>query len=325
MEYLDNLLAAIGHTPLLRLNRVTSQLASTVLAKLEPLNPGGSVKDRPALAMIEEAERRGLLLPGGTIVEPTSGNTGVGLAIAAAIKGYRCIFVMPDKMSQEKRELLRAYGAQVVITPSSVAPTHPESYYSVAARLTREIPGAFSPNQFDNPKNPEAHYLTTGPEIWAQTDGKLAAFVAGAGTGGTVSGTARFLKEKNPHVLIVGVDPEGSIYSGDTPRPYQLEGVGEDFVPPSMDMSAIDRWERVSDGEAFLMTRRLAREEGLLVGGSSGMAVVAALRVARSLPEDSIVVVLLPDSGRGYLSKIFNDEWMAQHGFLEAQREVAHP
>ncbi len=325
MEYLDNLLAAVGHTPLLRLNRVTNQLASTVLAKLEPLNPGGSVKDRPAVSMIEDAERRGLLLPGGTIVEPTSGNTGVGLAIAAAIKGYKCIFVMPDKMSQEKRDLLRAYGAQVVITPSTVGPTHPESYYSVAARLTREIPGAFSPNQFENPKNPEAHYLTTGPEIWAQTDGKLAAFVAGAGTGGTVSGTARFLKEKNPQVQIVGVDPEGSIYSGDTPRPYQLEGVGEDFVPPSMDTSIIDRWERVSDREAFLMTRRLAREEGLLVGGSSGMAVVAALRVARSLPADAIVVVLLPDSGRGYLSKIFNDEWMAQHGFLEAMREVAHP
>ncbi|MBU6427391.1 MAG: cystathionine beta-synthase [Cyanobacteria bacterium REEB65] len=324
MNYLENLLDAIGDTPLLRLNKVTSGLSATVLAKLEPLNPGGSVKDRPAVHMIEDAERRGLLKPGGTIVEPTSGNTGVGMAIVAAIKGYRCIFVMPDKMSQEKRDLLRAYGAEVVITPTAVPPDHPESYYSVADRLCRELPGAYQPNQFQNLKNPEAHYLTTGQEIWRQTEGKITAFVAGAGTGGTISGVSRYLKEQNPQVRVVGVDPEGSIYSGDSPRPYQLEGVGEDFLPGTIDLKLVDRWERISDREAFAMARRLAREEGLLVGGSSGMAVVGALRVAQDLPADAVVVVLLPDSGRGYLSKIFNDEWMRQNGFLDVARQVVH-
>ena len=322
MVYYENLLQAIGNTPLLRLNKVTSGIAATVLVKLEPFNPGGSVKDRAAIHMLEDAERRGLLKPGGTVVEPTSGNTGVGLAIAAAIKGYRCVFVMPDKMSQEKRDLLRAYGAEVVVTPTAVAPDHPDSYYSVAERLTREIPGAYQPNQFQNPKNPEAHYLATGPEIWRQTGGRIHTLVVGMGTGGTISGTAHFLKEQNSDIQVVGVDPEGSIYSGDTPRPYKLEGVGEDFIPGTMDLKAVDRMERVGDKEAFLMCRRLAREEGLLVGGSAGMAVVGALRVARELPEGAVAVVILPDSGRGYLSKIFNDEWMRQNGFLDSPRQV---
>ncbi len=322
MQYFENLLQSIGQTPLLRLNKVTAGIQATVLAKLEVQNPGGSVKDRPSLHMLEDAERRGVLKPGGTIVEPTSGNTGVGLAVAAAIKGYKCIFVMPDKMSQEKRDILRAYGAEVVITPTAVPPNHPESYYSVAERLTSEIPGAYQPNQFQNLKNPEAHYLTTGPEIWQQTDGKIHSFVAGMGTGGTICGTARYLKEQNPAVQIVGVDPEGSIYSGDSVRPYKVEGVGEDFIPGTMDLKIIDCMERIGDKEAFLMCRRLAREEGLLVGGSAGMAVVAALRVARPLPAGAVVVVLLPDSGRGYLSKIYNDEWMRQNGFLDGPKQA---
>ncbi len=322
MQYFENLLQMVGQTPLLRLNKVTSGIQATVLLKMEIQNPGGSVKDRPAIHMLEDAERRGLLKPGGTVVEPTSGNTGVGLAVASAIKGYRCVFVMPDKMSQEKRDLLRAYGAEVVITPTSVPPDHPDSYYCVAERLTREIPGAYQPNQFQNLKNPEAHYLTTGPEIWTQTDGKIHSFVAGMGTGGTICGVAKYLKEHNPAVRIVGADPEGSIYSGDSPRPYKVEGVGEDFIPGTMDLKLVDHMERVSDREAFLMCRRLAREEGLLVGGSAGMAIVAALRVARDLPVGAIVVVMIPDSGRGYLSKIFNDEWMRQNGFLEQARQV---
>jgi cystathionine beta-synthase len=320
MHYANHLLEAIGHTPLVKLNRVAAGIGATVLAKVEYFNPGSSVKDRPALLMIEDAEARGLLQPGGTIVEPTSGNTGVGLAIAAAIKGYRCVFTMPDKMSQEKRDVLRAYGAEVVITPSAVANDHPDSYYSVANRLTREIPGAYQPNQFHNPKNPESHYRTTGPEVWDQTDGRITHFVASVGTGGTISGTAKYLKERNPAVTVVGADPEGSIYSGDTPRPYLVEGIGMNYLPDTVDLRLIDQWERVSDRESFLMTRRLAREEGLLVSGSSGTAVVAALRVARDLPSDAVVVVLLPGSGRGYISKIFNDEWMRQHGFLEEPR-----
>lgn len=318
MDILENVLGAIGDTPLIRLNRVTQGCLATVVAKLEPLNPGGSVKDRPALHMIADAEARGLLRPGGTIVEPTSGNTGVGLAMAAAIKGYRCVFVMPDKMSQEKRDLLRAYGAEVVITPTAVPPDHPESYYSVANRLTSEIHGAFQPNQFQNPRNPEAHHRTTGPEIWRQTEGRLDAFVASMGTGGTISGTARYLKERNPDLLVVGADPEGSIYSGDTPKPYKVEGIGEDFIPGTIDLKLIDRMERVSDKESFTLARRLAREEGILVGGSSGTALAAALRVARELPAGALVVVLFPDSGRGYLSKIFNDDWMRENGFLDA-------
>lgn len=320
MHYVNNLLEAIGLTPLVKLNSVTKGIKATVLAKVEYFNPGGSVKDRPALLMIEEAEEKDWLKPGGTIVEPTSGNTGVGLAIAAAIKGYRCIFTMPDKMSQEKRDVLRAYGAEVIITPTAVANDHPDSYYSVANRLTREIPGAYQPNQFHNPKNPESHYLSTGPEIWKQSDERVTHFVASIGTGGTISGSARFLKEQNPNVVVIGADPEGSIYSGDTPKPYQVEGIGMNYIPDTVDLRLIDKYERVSDQDAFAMTRRLAKEEGLLVGGSSGTAVVAALRVARQLPADAVVVVLLPDSGRGYVSKIFNDEWMKQHGLLESPK-----
>jgi cystathionine beta-synthase len=319
----DNILQLIGNTPLVKMPRLTRGLKPTVLAKLEMLNPGGSVKDRIGIRMIEEAERRGLLRKGGTIVEPTSGNTGVGLAIAAAIKGYKAIFVMPDKMSQEKISLLKAYGAEVVITPTAVPRESPESYYSVAERLSREIPGGFQPNQYFNPANPRTHYETTGPEIWEQTTGKIDYFVAGVGTGGTISGVAKYLKEKNPKIRIVGVDPEGSLYTGDKVRPYKIEGIGEDFIPGTVDLSLIDEWVTVGDRESFLMARRAVREEGLLMGGSCGTALYGALEVAKNLDENKLVVVLLPDSGRSYLSKIYNDAWMRDQGFTE--RFPSHP
>ncbi|MBV8148538.1 MAG: cystathionine beta-synthase [Candidatus Eremiobacteraeota bacterium] len=321
--YCANALEAIGHTPLVKLNKVADGAACLVLAKVEYVNPGGSVKDRPAVAMLEAAERQGHLKPGGTIVEPTSGNTGTGLAMAAAIRGYRCILVMPDKMSREKIDLLRAYGAEVVITPTNVPADSPESYYGVANRLAAEIPGAFQPNQFHNHFNPEAHYHTTGPEIWEQTAGAITHFVAGIGTGGTISGSARFLKERNPKIHVVGADPEGSIYSGDIPRSYAVEGIGMNYLPETVDLRVIDEVVRVSDRDSFLMARRITREEGLLVGGSSGTAAVAAAKLAKTLPEEAIVVVIFPDSGRGYMSKIFNDDWMIANGFLaDAKRRA---
>jgi cystathionine beta-synthase len=320
MTYFQNALEAVGHTPLVKLNRVVDGAACLVLSKVEYVNPGGSVKDRPAVAMIEDAEARGQLKRGATIIEATSGNTGTGLAMAAAIRGYRCILVMPDKMSKEKIDLLKAYGAEVVVTPTNVPNDSPESYYGVANRLTAEIPGAIQPDQWHNAQNPGAHYVTTGPEIWEQTAGKITHFVSGMGTGGTISGTARFLKEQNPNIVVVGADPEGSIYSGDTPKSYKVEGIGMSYLPQTVDMRVIDRILRVTDKESFLMARRIAREEGLLVGGSSGTAVAAAVRVARDLPPDAVLVVVMPDSGRGYMSKIFNDEWMRANGFLEDER-----
>jgi len=313
----DSLIELVGNTPLVRLRRLAGHVRPQVLAKVEYLNPGGSVKDRIALAMVEDAEARGLIAPGGTIVEPTSGNTGVGLALAASARGYRCVFVMPDKMSAEKIAVLRAYGAEVVVCPTAVAPDDPASYYSVSRRLAAEIPGAWNPNQYANPLNPQAHYRTTGPEIWSQTDGQVTHFVAGIGTGGTISGAGRYLKEvSGGRVQVVGADPEGSVYSGGSGRPYLVEGVGEDFWPTTYDASVSDRILAVSDRDSFLTTRRLAREEALLVGGSCGLAAAAALRLAEELTDDDVVVVLLPDSGRGYLSKIYNDEWMADYGFL---------
>jgi cystathionine beta-synthase len=321
VEVLDSFLDAVGDTPLVRLHKVARGVQPTVLAKLEMLNPGGSVKDRIGLRMIEVAEREGTLTPGGTIVEPTSGNTGHGLAIAAAIRGYRCIFVMPDKMSQEKISLLRAYGAEVVVCPTAVPPESPESYYRVADRLTEEIPGAFQPNQYFNQENPAAHYETTGPEIWRQTSGEVDVLVSGVGTGGTITGVARYLKERKPDLLVVGADPEGSIYSGDV-HPYLTEGIGEDFWPTTFDPSLVDRYVRVSDRDAFRMARRITREEGILVGSSSGTAVVAALEVASGLPEGTTVVVLLPDTGRNYLSKVYSDSWLIQYGLLERPEVV---
>jgi cystathionine beta-synthase len=321
VEVLDSFLDAVGDTPLVRLHKVARGVEPTVLAKLEMLNPGGSVKDRIGLRMIEVAEREGTLTPGGTIVEPTSGNTGHGLAIAAAIRGYRCIFVMPDKMSQEKISLLRAYGAEVVVCPTAVPPESPESYYRVADRLTEEIPGAFQPNQYFNQENPAAHYETTGPEIWRQTSGEVDVLVSGVGTGGTITGVARYLKERKPDLLVVGADPEGSIYSGDV-HPYLTEGIGEDFWPTTFDPSLVDRYVRVSDRDAFRMARRITREEGILVGSSSGTAVVAALEVASGLREGTTVVVLLPDTGRNYLSKVYSDSWLIQYGLLERPEVV---
>src|SRR3990172_7177879 len=322
MEVMETILDAVGRTPLVRLHSVTRGVAPTVLAKLEMLNPGGSVKDRIGLRMIEAAEREGLLRPGGTIVEPTSGNTGHGLAIAAAIKGYRCIFVMPDRMSQEKVALLRAYGAEVIITPTAVPPGHPESYYRVADRLTEEIPGAFQPNQYFNQENPAAHLASTGPEIWEQTEGKIDVLVSGVGTGGTITGTARYLKERKPDVLVVGADPEGSIFTGGDPRPYLTEGIGEDFWPETFDPSVVDRWVRVSDRDAFRCARAITREEGILAGGSSGTAMFAALEVARELPASKLVVVIFPDTGRNYLSKLYSDSWLLQYGLLERPEAV---
>ncbi|MFA5885277.1 MAG: cystathionine beta-synthase [Acidimicrobiia bacterium] len=323
MEVADSLLDLVGNTPLVRLGRVGAGLSCDLVAKVELFNPGGSVKDRPAVAMIDAAEREGLLKPGGTIVEPTSGNTGVGLAIVAAQRGYQCIFVMSDKMSDEKVALLRAYGAEVVVCPTAVPPEHPDSYYSVADRLTRETPNAFRPDQYSNPHNPAEHERSTGPEIWRQTDGRVTHFVAGVGTGGTITGVARFLKAQNPNVRIIGADPAGSVYSGGTGRPYLVEGVGEDFWPTTFDPALVDRVVEVSDAESFAAARRVTREEGLLIGGSCGTAIHAALVVGAELGPDDLVVVLLPDSGRGYLSKIYNDEWMTRFGFLRAEGPTA--
>ncbi len=324
MKFARSIVDLIGDTPLVQLNRVTEGISATVLAKVEYLNPGGSAKDRIATRIIDAAEREGLLKPGGTIVEPTSGNTGVGLALVAQQRGYRCVFVLPDKVGEDKRNVLTAYGAEIVVTPTAVAPEDPESYYSVSDRLAREIPGAFKPNQYANPNGPLSHYETTGPEIWRDTEGRVTHFVTGVGTGGTITGTGRYLREisadrASGRVQIVGVDPVGSVYSGGSGQPYLVEGVGEDFWPAAYDPSVTDRIVAVSDQASFDMTLRLAREEGLLVGGSCGMAAVGALEVARELGPDDVVVVLLPDGGRGYLGKIFNEHWMRRHGFAPAQ------
>jgi cystathionine beta-synthase len=322
MDIADSVLDLIGNTPMVRLRRVTEGLSCPVVAKLETTNPGGSAKDRPALAMIEAAERDGLLKPGGTIVEPTSGNTGVGLAIVAAQRGYDCIFVVTDKVAPEKIDLLRAYGAEVVVCPVAVPPEDPDSYYSTAERLVREVPGAYRPNQYANPANPASHFDTTAPEIWRQTDGRITHFVAGAGTGGTLVGVGRYLKAQRPAIQVVAADPEGSVYSGGEGRPYLVEGVGEDFWPETYDPDVVDRVIAVSDRDSFLTARRVTEREGLLIGGSGGTAVAAGLEAAADLGPDDLVVVLIPDSGRGYLSRVFNDEWMAGYGFLTAEGPV---
>jgi cystathionine beta-synthase len=322
MDVAESPLELIGKTPMVRLARIGAGLTCDLIAKLETTNPGGSSKDRPALTMVTAAEQDGLLGPGSTIIEPTSGNTGVGLAIVAAQRGYKCIFVMSDKMAPEKIDLLRAYGAEVVVCPTAVAPEHPDSYYSTAERLTKETPNSFRPDQYSNPHNPRAHYETTGPEIWAQTKGRVTHFVAGAGTGGTISGVGRFLKEQNPNIKIIAADPAGSVYSGGAGRPYLTEGVGEDFWPANYDPSLVDEVIAVSDADAFAMARAVTQREGLLIGGSGGTAVAAALKAGESLPDDAVVVVLIPDSGRGYLSKIFNDTWMSDFGFLRPHNEM---
>jgi cystathionine beta-synthase len=314
-----SILAAIGRTPLIRLRQVARDVPAQILVKLEALNPGGSIKDRVGVAMVDEAEREGWLRPGGTIIEATAGNTGVGLALAAAVKGYRCIFVLPDKMSGEKIRLLKAYGAEIVITPTSVPPDSAESYNGVADRLTREILGAWRPNQFSNLANPEIHYRTTGPEIWDQTGGRITALVSGVGTGGTISGVGRFLKERNPSIKVIGADPEGSVLSGDSPKPWKVEGIGEDFVPRTFNGQVVDDWVRVGDAESFRTARELARREGLLVGGSSGTAVAAALTYAQRLSKDDTVVAICPDTGRNYMSKFFDDDWMAENKLTGAQ------
>ncbi len=321
MARFNNVLETIGRTPLIRLNSITRDIKSTIHVKVEYFNPGGSVKDRIGLAMIEAAEREGLLKPGGTIIEATAGNTGVGLALVAAIKKYRCIFVMPDKMSRDKIDLLKAFGAEVVITPTSVSPDSPESYNGVADRLSKEIQGAYRPNQFANPNNPLSHYVTTGPEIWEDSEGKVEVFVASMGTGGTISGTGKYLKERNPDIVVVGADPEGSILSGDSPRAYKVEGIGEDFIPKTFNRQAVDEMVRISDKESFNTARRLAREEGLLVGGSSGTAVAAALKYAQRLEQPRYIIALLPDTGRNYLTKMFSDSWMQENGFWE-EKEI---
>lgn len=316
MRYAKSVADLVGNTPLVQLTRVTDGIAATVLAKVEFFNPGGSAKDRIARNIIDAAEREGLLRPGGTIVEPTSGNTGVGLALVAQQRGYRCVFVVPDKVAEDKQAVMRAYGAEVVVTPTAVEPDDPRSYYSVSDRLVREIPGAYKPNQYANQNGPRSHYESTGPEVWRDTDGRVTHFVAGVGTGGTITGAGRYLREvSDGRVRIVGVDPVGSIYSGGPVHGYDVEGVGEDFWPEAYDPTVVDDIHRISDQESFTMTRRLAREEGLLVGGSSGMAVVGALRTARELEADAVVVVLLPDHGRGYLRKLFDDDWMRAKGY----------
>jgi cystathionine beta-synthase len=316
MDYYENILDAVGRTPLVRLGRIEKGegIRARLLAKVEYLNPGGSVKDRPAVKMLEVAEKEGLLKPGGTVVEPTSGNTGAGLALAAAVKGYHCTCVMPDKTSKEKQDLLKALGAEVIVTPTGRTPDDPESYYAVAERLAREIPGGFKPGQYENPANSLAHYETTGPEVWEQTDGRITHFVAGMGTCGTITGNGHYLKEKNPQIKIIGADPEGSIFSDPiNVHTYAVEGVGEDFYPGNYDPEVVDEVIQVDDRESFLMTRQLMREEGLFVGGSCGMAVVAAVRAARGLPEDAVMVVLLPDTGRNYVSKVFDDQWVLEN------------
>ncbi len=318
MQYAENILETIGNTPLVRLHHIVGDGAPLILAKLEQFNPGGSVKDRIGEGLIASCERSGLLKPGGTIIEPTSGNTGTGLAMAAAIKGYRCIFVMTDKVAEEKRSLLRAYGAEVIICPSSIPGDEPGGYRAVAKQLAREIPNACSPNQYDNVANPRAHELTTGPEIWDATDGKITHFVAGIGTAGTIIGTARYLKSRNPNVRIIGADPVGSIYSGDEPKPYKVEGIGTETFPGNFDPSLVDAYVRVDDRTSFSLTRRLAREEGILAGGSCGTALGAALEVARNANPSDVIVVLFPDGGRGYLSKVFNDTWLRENGLADS-------